>query len=105
MPERFAGLAEATVTKKRNIYFAEATNGSNGPTKFFITVQAARLLAGKCSRAARPSPVPRRRLSQTVRLQNQQISSAGSIACSLRRAARLNGLRIVNSEPANQRVR
>jgi FtsP/CotA-like multicopper oxidase with cupredoxin domain len=37
-PLRFAGLATATVTAKRKIYFAEATNGSNGPTEFFITV-------------------------------------------------------------------
>jgi FtsP/CotA-like multicopper oxidase with cupredoxin domain len=37
-PLRFAGLDTATVTAKRKIYFAEATNGSNGPTEFFITV-------------------------------------------------------------------
>jgi FtsP/CotA-like multicopper oxidase with cupredoxin domain len=37
-PLRFAGLATAAVTAKRKIYFAEATNGSNGPTEFFITV-------------------------------------------------------------------
>jgi len=37
-PLRFAGLDTATVTAKRKIYFAEATNGSNGPTQFFITV-------------------------------------------------------------------
>jgi FtsP/CotA-like multicopper oxidase with cupredoxin domain len=37
-PLRFAGLDTAPVTAKRKIYFAEATNGSNGPTEFFITV-------------------------------------------------------------------
>jgi FtsP/CotA-like multicopper oxidase with cupredoxin domain len=37
-PQRFAGLAQLTPTKQRKIYFAEATNGSNGPTEFFITV-------------------------------------------------------------------
>jgi FtsP/CotA-like multicopper oxidase with cupredoxin domain len=37
-PPRFAGLDTATVTASRKIYFAEATNGSNGPTEFFITV-------------------------------------------------------------------
>jgi FtsP/CotA-like multicopper oxidase with cupredoxin domain len=37
-PLRFAGLETAPVTAKRKIYFAEATNGSNGPTEFFITV-------------------------------------------------------------------
>jgi FtsP/CotA-like multicopper oxidase with cupredoxin domain len=35
---RFAGLSTATVTATRKFYFAEATNGSNGPTEFFITV-------------------------------------------------------------------
>lgn len=38
VPARFAGLDTATVTATRKIYFAEATNGSNGPTEFFITV-------------------------------------------------------------------
>jgi FtsP/CotA-like multicopper oxidase with cupredoxin domain len=37
-PLRFAGLDTATITANRKIYFAEATNGSNGPTEFFITV-------------------------------------------------------------------
>ena len=37
-PLRFAGLDSATITGTRKIYFAEATNGSNGPTEFFITV-------------------------------------------------------------------
>ena len=34
-PQRFAGLSHLTPTKERKIYFAEATNGSNGPTEFF----------------------------------------------------------------------
>ena len=38
VPLRFAGLDTAAVTANRKIYFAEATNGSNGPTEFFITV-------------------------------------------------------------------
>ena len=38
VPPRFAGLNRLTPTKRRKIYFAEATNGSNGPTEFFITV-------------------------------------------------------------------
>ncbi len=37
-PQRFGGLISQTVTAHRKIYFAEATNGSNGPTQFFITV-------------------------------------------------------------------
>lgn len=37
--QRFAGLRQLTPTKRRKIYFAEATNGSNGPTEFFITVE------------------------------------------------------------------
>ena len=37
-PQRFAGLAPLTPTTRRRIYFAEATNGTNGPTEFFITV-------------------------------------------------------------------
>jgi FtsP/CotA-like multicopper oxidase with cupredoxin domain len=37
-PQRFAGLAGLTATTQRKIYFAEATNGTNGPTEFFITV-------------------------------------------------------------------
>jgi FtsP/CotA-like multicopper oxidase with cupredoxin domain len=37
-PQRFAGLRNITPTKYRKIYFAEATNGTNGPTEFFITV-------------------------------------------------------------------
>jgi FtsP/CotA-like multicopper oxidase with cupredoxin domain len=38
VPPRFAGLIAQTPTAHRKIYFAEATNGSNGPTEFFITV-------------------------------------------------------------------
>jgi FtsP/CotA-like multicopper oxidase with cupredoxin domain len=37
-PQRFAGLSGLTPSTQRKIYFAEATNGSNGPTQFFITV-------------------------------------------------------------------
>jgi FtsP/CotA-like multicopper oxidase with cupredoxin domain len=37
-PQRFGGLIALTPTTSRKIYFAEATNGSNGPTEFFITV-------------------------------------------------------------------
>ncbi len=37
-PLRFAGLESATVTGTRKLYFAEATNGSNGPTEYFIAV-------------------------------------------------------------------
>ena len=37
-PLRFAGLEDAPVTATRNLYFAEATNGTNGPTEFFITL-------------------------------------------------------------------
>jgi len=38
VPQRFAGLIAQTPTARRKIYFAEATNGTNGPTEFFITV-------------------------------------------------------------------
>jgi FtsP/CotA-like multicopper oxidase with cupredoxin domain len=38
VPKRFGGLIALTPTTTRSIYFAEATNGSNGPTEFFITV-------------------------------------------------------------------
>jgi FtsP/CotA-like multicopper oxidase with cupredoxin domain len=37
-PQRFGGLIALAPTTSRKIYFAEATNGSNGPTEFFITV-------------------------------------------------------------------
>jgi FtsP/CotA-like multicopper oxidase with cupredoxin domain len=37
-PERFGGLLTQTPTAKRKLYFAEATQGSNGPTEYFITV-------------------------------------------------------------------
>jgi len=36
---RFANLANATVTATRNLYFSEATEGTNGPTNYFLTVQ------------------------------------------------------------------
>ena len=39
---RFAGLAGLTPTTSRSLYFAEATNGSNGPTQFFMTVDGQR---------------------------------------------------------------
>jgi FtsP/CotA-like multicopper oxidase with cupredoxin domain len=32
-------LAQLHATKVRNLYLAEATNGTNGPTKFFLTVE------------------------------------------------------------------
>lgn len=35
---RFAGLANANVTAKRSLYFSEATEGTNGPTNYFLTV-------------------------------------------------------------------
>ena len=38
-PQRFAGLADATVTARRKLYFAEATSGSNGPTEFLMGVE------------------------------------------------------------------
>lgn len=38
VPPRFAGLAALTPSAQRKLYFAEATNGSNGPTEFFIVV-------------------------------------------------------------------
>jgi FtsP/CotA-like multicopper oxidase with cupredoxin domain len=38
-PQRFAGLAEAAPTAHRKLYFAEATNGSNGPTEFLMGVE------------------------------------------------------------------
>jgi len=37
-PQRFAGLAGLTPTAQRKLYFAEATNGSAGPTEFFIAL-------------------------------------------------------------------
>lgn len=36
--QRFAGLAGRTPTAARTLYFSEATNGTNGPTKYFMTV-------------------------------------------------------------------
>jgi FtsP/CotA-like multicopper oxidase with cupredoxin domain len=35
---RFGGLLTQQVSAKRKLYFAEATQGSNGPTEYFITV-------------------------------------------------------------------
>jgi FtsP/CotA-like multicopper oxidase with cupredoxin domain len=37
-PQRFGGLLTHAPTAKRKLYFAEATQGSNGPTEYFITV-------------------------------------------------------------------
>jgi FtsP/CotA-like multicopper oxidase with cupredoxin domain len=34
-----AALAEGRATAERKLYFAEATNGTNGPTRFFLTVE------------------------------------------------------------------
>jgi FtsP/CotA-like multicopper oxidase with cupredoxin domain len=36
---RRADVVEHLVTALRKLYFAEATNGTNGPTKFFLTVE------------------------------------------------------------------
>jgi FtsP/CotA-like multicopper oxidase with cupredoxin domain len=36
---RFAGLANAKPTTTRSLYFSEATEGTNGPTNYFLTVQ------------------------------------------------------------------
>ncbi len=38
IPQRFAGLINQTPTATRKLYFAEASNGTNGPTEYFITV-------------------------------------------------------------------
>jgi len=37
--QRFSNLANATPTCQRNLYFSEATEGTNGPTNYFLTVQ------------------------------------------------------------------
>jgi FtsP/CotA-like multicopper oxidase with cupredoxin domain len=37
-PQRFSGLLAQTPTAERKIFFAEATNGTNGPTEFFVAV-------------------------------------------------------------------
>ncbi len=37
--KRFVNLAQAQVTATRNLYFSEATEGTNGPTNYYITVQ------------------------------------------------------------------
>ncbi len=39
IPQRFAGLINQTPTATRKLYFAEASNGTNGPTEYFITVE------------------------------------------------------------------
>lgn len=39
---RFAGLDKLTPNTTRNIFFSEATDGSNGPTEFFMTVAGQR---------------------------------------------------------------
>jgi FtsP/CotA-like multicopper oxidase with cupredoxin domain len=36
--QRFADLAKAKVTTTRQLYFSEATQGSNGPTNYYLTV-------------------------------------------------------------------
>jgi len=38
-PSRFANLAQQTPTTTRKLYFSEATSGTNGPTKYYITLQ------------------------------------------------------------------
>jgi FtsP/CotA-like multicopper oxidase with cupredoxin domain len=37
--QRFGGLLTQTASAQRKLYFAEATQGSNGPTEYFITVE------------------------------------------------------------------
>jgi FtsP/CotA-like multicopper oxidase with cupredoxin domain len=37
--QRFADLAAVKAATKRSLYFSEATEGTNGPTNYFITVQ------------------------------------------------------------------
>jgi FtsP/CotA-like multicopper oxidase with cupredoxin domain len=37
-PLRFASLASESATTKRTLYFSEATEGTNGPTNYFLTV-------------------------------------------------------------------
>ena len=39
LKRRFANLADATPTCKRSLYFSEATEGTNGPTNYFLTVK------------------------------------------------------------------
>jgi FtsP/CotA-like multicopper oxidase with cupredoxin domain len=45
-------LAESGVTAVRKLYFAEASNGTNGPTKFFLTVE------GQAPKVFNPSGSP-----------------------------------------------
>ncbi len=37
--QRFGGLLTQAITARRKLYFAEATQGSNGPTEYFIAVE------------------------------------------------------------------
>ncbi len=37
--QRFSDLSTAQVTCTRNLYFSESTEGTNGPTNYFLTVQ------------------------------------------------------------------
>jgi FtsP/CotA-like multicopper oxidase with cupredoxin domain len=37
--QRFANLATVKATTNRTLYFSEATEGTNGPTNYFVTVQ------------------------------------------------------------------
>ncbi len=38
LKQRFAGLANVKPTATRSLYFSEATEGTNGPTNYFLTV-------------------------------------------------------------------
>jgi FtsP/CotA-like multicopper oxidase with cupredoxin domain len=50
--QRFAGLANVKPSATRSLYFSEATEGSNGPTSYFITV------AGQTPKTFDPSLPP-----------------------------------------------
>jgi FtsP/CotA-like multicopper oxidase with cupredoxin domain len=52
LKQRFTGLANVKPTATRSLYFSEATEGSNGPTNYFITV------AGQTPRVFDPSLPP-----------------------------------------------
>jgi FtsP/CotA-like multicopper oxidase with cupredoxin domain len=52
LKQRFAGVANAKPTATRSLYFSEATEGSNGPTNYFLTV------AGQTPRVFDPSLPP-----------------------------------------------
>ena len=41
-PQRFAALDTVKPTAERHLYFSEATEGSNGPTGYYLTVQGQR---------------------------------------------------------------